>query len=287
MRHQGWSGQTLDLAGPFATRQGGEEEEIAMKTHAAIDVSELEAKVKRMYRAVADNPRGRYHFEMGRSLAERLGYPRPTLDRIAFGALESFAGVGYFFDLTGLQAGEVVLDLGSGSGMDTFIAALQVGEGGRVVGVDMTDAQLLKADRLRAEVGLHQVSFIEGRIEALPFDDASFDAVISNGVINLSPDKERVFREAARVLRPGGRLGIADIVTEFQLTEQIVCNVDLWASCIGGASQQDAYLLAVQAAGLSIERMKKNPYEFVSNQARKASATYGVRSISLLARKGR
>lgn len=121
------------------------------------------------------------------------------------------------------------------------------------------------------------------RIEQLPAPDGTVDCVISNGVINLCPDKGAVFAETARVLRPGGRLAIADIVTERQLTESIVCNVDLWASCIGGAAQRDAYREAIEAAGLRITRLRENPYRFLSEQARNASATYGVKSISLLA----
>jgi arsenite methyltransferase len=119
--------------------------------------------------------------------------------------------------------------------------------------------------------------------EALPAADAGFDCVISNGVINLSPDEKQVFAEAARVLRPGGRVAIADIVTEQQLTESIVCNPDLWASCIGGASQQDAYRQAIEDAGLCVQQFRPNWYQFLSARARDASATYGVRSISVLA----
>jgi ubiquinone/menaquinone biosynthesis C-methylase UbiE len=113
----------------------------------------------------------------------------------------------------------------------------------------------------------------------------SVDCVISNGVINLSPDKALVFREAARVLRPGGRLAVADIVTEKQLSEAIVCNADLWASCIGGAAQQDAYRIAIERAGLRIEQTRTNPYQFISDQALGASAIHGVHSISVLATK--
>jgi arsenite methyltransferase len=250
-----------------------------------VDVTELEAKVKQLYRAVAQQPDGSYHFEMGRALAERLGYPGQVLDRVPPGAVESFAGVGYFFDMAGLGDGERVLDLGSGSGMDAFVACLHVGRSGSVVGVDITREQLDKAERLRTAAGLEHVSFTEGHIEDLAFDDASFDVVISNGVINLVAEKERVFREAARVLRPGGRLAIADIVTEVALAPSIVCNTDLWASCIGGAAQRDAYQDAIEASGLRLEQMKKNPYEFLSGSARSASATYGVGSISLVARK--
>jgi ubiquinone/menaquinone biosynthesis C-methylase UbiE len=248
-----------------------------------VEADELDFKIREMYRLVAEQPAGAYHFEMGRALAERLGYAADLLDRLPAGAVESFAGVGSFFDLAGLVEGERVIDLGSGSGMDAFAAAALVGPTGRVVGVDFTVEQLDKARGLAARAGLDQVEFREGRIESLPVGDGSFDCVISNGVINLSPRKERVFAEAARVLRPGGRLAIADIVAERQLTDAIVANADLWASCIGGAAQQDVYRHAIEAAGLRIEVMRKNPYEFISEQARSASAKYGVNSISVLA----
>jgi arsenite methyltransferase len=251
---------------------------------ATVNATELETKVKDLYRHVAEQPQGAYHFEMGRPLAERLGYPADLLDGVPAEAIESFAGVGYFVDLADLRPGEHVMDLGSGSGMDTFIAAKLVGSSGRVVGVDFTLEQLAKARRLATAAGLRQVEFREGRIEALSgHDDRSFDCVISNGVINLSPDKDRVFAEAARVLRPGGRLVIADIVTDRQLTESIVGNADLWASCIGGAAQQDTYRQAIEDAGLRIEQTRSNRYQFLSAQASSASATYGVRSISLRA----
>ncbi|MCF6506635.1 methyltransferase domain-containing protein [Blastococcus sp. MG754426] len=258
---------------------------MAGTTSAAIDQDVLTGKVQDMYRAVARTPAQEFHFETGRALAERLGYPPEDLDRIPPGAIESFAGVGWFFDLADLQAGEAVLDLGSGSGMDAFFAALRVGPTGRVAGIDMTDAQLEKAERLREEHGIDHVAFRAGRIEQLPFPDAVFDAVISNGVINLTPDKEAVFAEAARVLRPGGRLAIADIVTEEALTEAIVSNVDLWASCIGGAPRREVYERAITAAGLRVEHVRPNRYEFLSEQARNASEQYGVRSVSVLARK--
>jgi SAM-dependent methyltransferase len=251
----------------------------------SVDTEELEAKVKDMYRHVADEPDADYHFELGRPLAERLGYPSETLDRIPEGAVESFAGVGYFFDLAELSEGEAVLDLGSGSGMDASFAAVQVGPSGSVVGIDFTAEQLGKARRLAEEAGLGQVEFREGRIEQLALDDASFDCVISNGVINLSPQKERVFAEAVRVLRPGGRLAIADIVSEQQLKESIVCDADLWASCIGGAAQQDAYRTAIGRAGFVIDEIRVNPYAFISERARSASEKYGVKSVSLLAHK--
>jgi arsenite methyltransferase len=249
----------------------------------AVDTAELTEKVQRMYRAVAAEPEGDYHFQLGRPLAERLGYPADVLDRIPDAAIESFAGVGYFFDLAELREGETVVDLGSGSGMDVFFAATQVGRSGRVIGVDFTPEQLAKARRLAGAGGFDRVEFREGRIERLPVEDGSADCVVSNGVINLSPEKGRVFAEAVRALRPGGRLAIADIVSEQQLKESIVCDADLWASCIGGAAQQDAYRESIEAAGLRIEEIRQNPYEFISKRARDASAKYGVKSVSLLA----
>src|ERR671931_2375020 len=140
-----------------------------------VDTRELEEKVQRMYRAVATEPGGAYHFELGRPLAERLGYPGEVLDRIPAGAIESFAGVGYFFDLAELREGERVIDLGSGSGMDAFVAASAVGAEGRVVGVDFTAEQLDKARRLASDGGLGQIEFREGRIEDLPAEPESFD----------------------------------------------------------------------------------------------------------------
>ena len=256
-----------------------------MSATPAVDVAELEARVKDMYRQVAEEPAGDYHFELGRSLAEDLGYPADVLDRIPDQSTESFAGVGYFFDLAELAARETVVDLGSGSGMDVLFAATPVGAEGKVIGIDFTESQLEKARRLAEAAGFAQVDLREGRIEDLPFEDESADCVISNGVINLAPDKHKVFAEAARVLRPGGRLVIADIVSEEQLKASIVCNAELWAACIGGAAQEDAYRQAIEGSGLEVEEIKENPYRFISERAVDASTRYGVKSVSIRARK--
>jgi ubiquinone/menaquinone biosynthesis C-methylase UbiE len=171
--------------------------------------------------------------------------------------------------------------------MDAFLAGRQVGPHGQVIGVDMTDAQLTKARRLAAREGHDNTRFEHGYIEAAPVADGWADAVISNGVINLCSDKAAVFREIARVLKPGGRLAISDIVTEQPLTEAIVCDVNLWASCIGGAMQQDAYRAAIEAAGLTIQTVQENPeYRFISDSAQGATDTFGVKSISVSATKG-
>lgn len=250
-----------------------------------VDVRALEAKVRAMYRQVALEPSAGFHFETGRGLAERLGYDPLVLDQVPAQAAESFAGVGHVFALAGLRAGETVVDLGSGSGLDAFVAAAQVGAEGTVIGVDFTPAQLDKARALAAQARIDHVRFLEGRIEDLPVPDGSADCVISNGVINLCPDKGRVFAEAARVLRPGGRLAIADIVTERPLADPIVADADLWASCIGGAAPEDRYRELIESAGLTVREVRRNPYEFLSESARGASVTYGVKSISLLATK--
>jgi arsenite methyltransferase len=252
-----------------------------------VDGDRLEAEVKAMYRRVARGEDAELHFEVGRSVAEHLGYPGRLLDAIPAEALASFAGVGYHLDLAALKPGEAVLDLGSGSGTDVFCAAVLVGESGRVVGVDITDAQLEKAARLRERAEFSQVEFVEAHIEELPFDDASFDAVLSNGVINLSPAKHRVFAEAARVLRPGGRLAIADIVSGHALKERTRRNVDLWAACIAGAIPRSNYLEALEAQGLHVEQLRRNDYRFISERALDACSTYEVQSLSLVAAKTR
>ena len=255
-----------------------------MTSTVSFDPRDLESKVKDMYRAVAENPRGEFHFEMGRAMAERLGYAPADLDRIPQAAIESFAGVGYYFDLAELRPGETVVDLGSGSGMDSFIAALKVGREGRVIGIDMTDAQLGKAERLRAAAGFANVAYQKGYIDRTSLEDASADVVISNGVINLAPDKAAVFREAARLLKPGGRLAISDIVTATQLPDTVVCNADLWAACIGGAMQDGDYRSAIEGAGLRVATIRDNPgYHFISANAKGAQQKWGVKSVSVLA----
>jgi arsenite methyltransferase len=249
-----------------------------------VDATALEQKVKAMYRDVALDPHGEFHFEMGRALAERLGYASADLDAIPGAAIDSFAGVGYYFDLAQLKPGEKVVDLGSGSGMDSFIAAGKVGKTGTVTGIDMTDEQLAKAERLRAATGFGNVSFSKGYITATGLADASCDAVISNGVINLALNKKSVFREAARLLKPGGRLALADIVTETQLPEGITCDATLWAACIGGAMQVGDYTSAIEAAGLRVTQVRDNPqYQFISTNAQGATRKYGVKSVSLVA----
>jgi ubiquinone/menaquinone biosynthesis C-methylase UbiE len=252
----------------------------------SLDVDKLEDAVKSVYQDVAEAPDEEYHFEMGRPLAERLGYPPEHLDQIPAEAMESFAGVGYYFDLAGIEDGDDVLDLGSGSGTDVFVAARHAGDAGSVTGLDMTAQQLEKARTLRDDAGLEHVSFEKGYIEDVPFDDGSFDVVVSNGVINLSPDKAQVFEEAHRVLAPGGRLAISDIISEEVMPESIKNDEDLWAACIGGAEQIDRYTTAIEAAGFSVTDVRENTqYEFVSERAANACRKYGVKSVTVRATK--
>jgi SAM-dependent methyltransferase len=251
-----------------------------------LDTADLTERVKGMYQEVALHPDHEFHFETGRALAERLGYPAAALDRIPAAAIDSFAGVGYFLDLAAITPGEVVLDLGSGSGTDAFLAALAAGEKGSAIGIDMTAEQLTKATDLAAGTGIANTEFRKGQIEDPPVDPASIDCVISNGVINLSPDKPAVFAAAAAALRPGGRLAIADIVTAMQLPEGVTCDASLWAACIGGAMQRDRYREIIEAAGFEILDLRENDrYRFVSDRADDATRKYGVTSISLLARR--
>jgi SAM-dependent methyltransferase len=236
-----------------------------------------------MYTEVAEHPEGEFHFLTGRPLAEGLGYDPGLLDRIPAQAIDSFAGVGHFFDLAGLREGECVVDLGCGSGTDLFCAAALVGPSGRAIGIDMTEAQLAKAARLRDAGGFAQVELVEARIEEVPLPDGIADCVISNGVINLAPDKGRVFAEVARLLRPGGRLALADIVSGRPLVERTRRKTDLWAACIGGAIPRDSYLAAIEDTGLRVQEARENDYAFLTAHALEACDKYGDVSVTLVA----
>src|SRR5262245_7122224 len=269
--------------GPAADEMSDAEALPQLDASSLIDGERLEAEVKAMYRQVAREEDEELHFIVGRRLAEHLGYARELLDAIPPEALASFAGVGHHLDLAAIKPGEDVLDLGSGSGTDAFCAAVLAGDSGQVTGVDITDEQLGKAGRLRDRDGIWKVEFVETRIEDLPFEDESFDVVLSNGVINLSPTKDRVFAETARVLRPGGRFSIADIVSGRPLTERTRRNVELWAACIAGAITRTKYLDGLEASGLEIQTVRRNDYRFISDRALDACSTYEVESVSVLA----
>ena len=201
-----------------------------MAVQTAPDVAILRREVQHKYTVVATNPAQTFHFNHGRPLAEMLGYPMDAVDAMPPQAVESFAGVGNPFSLGDLLPGETVLDVGSGSGFDCFIAGQAVGPTGKVIGVDMTEAMLNKARATARKMGLKQVEFRHGFAEELPVADASVDVVISNGVINLCPDKYRVFAEIFRALKPGGRLYLADVIVHKPVPDGAKANVDLWVA---------------------------------------------------------
>ncbi len=203
-------------------------DEIADDAAVMPDPEVLRWQVREKYRQVAARPADRFHFHTGRPLAARLGYDQDVVDRLPDRAVESFAGVAYPFSLRPLQPGERVVDVGSGAGFDSFVAADQVGASGRVVGVDMTAAMLDKARRTAALLGLAQVEFRDGLAEALPVEDGWADVVVSNGVINLCADKRAVLDEIHRVLRPGGVLQFADIANGRPVPAEAMRDVDLW-----------------------------------------------------------
>jgi len=199
-----------------------------MSFEVMVDPRILREQVKEKYREVAVHPSGEFHFHTGRVLAARLGYDDRLTASFPDAAVESFAGVANPFSLRSLSEGERVVDLGSGGGFDCFVAAIQVGTKGHVVGVDMTREMLLKARGAAAEMGLNHVEFREGLIEDLPVGDGWADVVVSNGVINLCADKRRIFSEIDRVLRPGGRIQFADIANGKPVPEEGIRNIDLW-----------------------------------------------------------
>jgi SAM-dependent methyltransferase len=183
------------------------------------------------------------------SYAKSIGYSNEELNDLPDNTVAAAAGCGNPTAIAGLNEGEVVLDLGSGGGLDAFIAAQIVGPSGKVIGVDMTDEMLNVARNSAEEMGIKNVEFRKGDIEDLPVEDQTVDVVISNCVINLAPDKDKVFREAYRVLKPGGRFSVSDIVTEGDLPEGVKDNPDEWASCVAGAIDGGSYMEKLKTAG--------------------------------------
>jgi arsenite methyltransferase len=198
-----------------------------MASEIPIDVDLLKREIKKTYASVSQEPDKDFVFPTGRAWAEDLDYP-PELASVPEAATESFAGVANPFSLGRLESGERVADLGCGAGTDTLVAAQMVGPDGSVKGIDMTPEMLTKAGTAKAELGVTNVEFFEGEIERLPFEDGTVDVVISNGVIDLVPDKDAVFAEIFRVLKPGGRIQIADVTIQNPVSEAGRRDIDLW-----------------------------------------------------------
>jgi len=198
-----------------------------MAVEIGVDVEVLKTEIKKTYASVSTEPDKDFVFPTGRPWAEDLGYPN-ELANVPEAAVQSFAGVANPFSLGRLQPGERVLDLGSGAGTDSLVAAQMVGPSGRVTGIDMTPEMLNQARQGAETMGASNVEFVEGEVERLPFPDSSFDVVISNGVIDLVPDKDAVFGEIFRVLEPGGRIQVADVTIQNPVSEEGKRNIDLW-----------------------------------------------------------
>jgi ubiquinone/menaquinone biosynthesis C-methylase UbiE len=239
--------------------------------------------VREMYSDVASHPERTFHFPTGRLACLFVGYPPEELDRIPAAATESFAGVGYPFAANVIRPGDTVLDIGSGSGTDTLIASLRAAPGGRVYGLDMTAAMREKLRANAAAMGATNVQVVEGNAEQIPLPDASVDVVTSNGVLNLVPDKASAFAEIARVLKPGGRLQIADIALRVPVSEKSRSDPKLWAECVVGAVVEDDYVAQLRAANLAVEIIRELDYfaGSVSESTRRAAHGLGAHAVVL------
>jgi arsenite methyltransferase len=215
-------------AGPHAGMTRRPRRELAMATSVTLDLDQLRSAIQDEYTEVASCPWKGFHFHTGRFLADRLGYPAERVESLPDPVVESFAGVGNPFSWGDLVPGDQVVDLGSGAGFDALLAAQMVGENGRIIGIDMTAAMLSKAYANAQLLGQPNIEFREGLLEALPVESESVDVVISNGVINLCPDKATVLGEAYRVLKPGGRIQIADIIVGKAVPDGAKQDIALW-----------------------------------------------------------
>jgi SAM-dependent methyltransferase len=224
---------------------------VSKVTAARVDRARLRAGIVAKYTEVAREPERGFHFHTGRPLARMLGYPDADVDRLPPRTVESFAGTGNPFSLGRLMTGETVVDLGCGAGFDTLQAALQVGASGSVIGIDMTPAMREKAEAGSGMLKLANVDIRDGFLEDLPVADGSVDVVISNGVLNLTPDKEAVMREVHRVLKPGGRFQVGDIVVHIDVPQDAKDDVELWSNCIAGALTQAEWEWVLRDVGFT------------------------------------
>lgn len=249
---------------------------------------EVTAAVRDMYTAVAATPQAHFHFPVGREGCRIAGYPDALLDGVPEAAVASFAGVGCPFNAGPIKSGEHVLDVGSGAGVDSFIAARAVGPSGQVSAVDITPAMVQKLRRISAEAGIGNLEVMDSSAEAVPLPDGSVDVVISNGALNLVPDKRRAAREMFRVLKPGGRVQIADIVIHRPVTPDCLDDPKLWAECVVGATVDDDYLDMFRDAGFEdVEIVRSYDYfaHSPSAETREIAEGFGARAIELRMRR--
>ena len=249
----------------------------------AVDLDELRASIRAEYAAVAAEPDRGFHFHTGYRLAAILGYPQEWIETLPPGAVASMAGTGNPFALGEIQPGERVVDCGSGAGADALIAARLVGASGRVIGIDMTPEMLAKARANAAEAGLTNVEFREGILEALPVETGWADVVISNGVLNLVPDKAAALAEMYRVLRLGGRLQAADIVLERPVSANSKQDVSLWTGCIAGGLLADELRELIAAAGFTTVEVAPGGEVFAGAPQASNAAAYGTRGAGIRA----
>lgn len=254
-------------------------------TQPLLDTEALRASVRDEYAAVATDPERGFHFHTGRSLAALLGYPDAWLDALPPDAVASMAGTGNPFALGEIRPGEHIVDCGSGAGADSLIAARLVGAEGRVIGVDMTPEMLDTARRAAAAACLDNVEFREGYLEALPVDDGWADVVISNGVLNLVPDKAAALAEMHRVLRPGGRLQVADIVLGRAVPEASKQDVSLWTGCIAGGLPEPQLAALVSAAGFVDVEILPGRDVFAGAPQHSSAAAFGTMGAGITGRR--
>ena len=250
-----------------------------------VDIELLRASIRTEYAVVASEPERGFHFHTGHRLAAILGYPTEWIEALPPGAVASMAGTGNPFALGDIVAGEHVVDCGSGSGTDALIAARLVGPTGRVIGVDMTPEMLAKARANAADAGLPNVEFREGVLEHLPVDTGWADVVISNGVLNLVPDKVAALAEMHRVLRPGGRLQIADIVLDRSVSATAKQDVSLWTGCIAGGLLADELRGLVESAGFADVELIAGGDVFADAPQHSNAAAYGTRGVGIRVRR--
>jgi arsenite methyltransferase len=251
----------------------------------AVDIEVLRASIRTEYAIVASEPERGFHFHTGHRLAAMLGYPPEWIEALPAGAVASMAGTGNPFALGDIAAGEHVVDCGSGSGTDALIAARLVGPTGRVIGVDMTPEMLAKARASAADAGLPNVEFREGVLEHLPVDTAWADVVISNGVLNLVPDKVAALAEMRRIIRPGGRLQIADIVLDRPVSASAKQDVGLWTGCIAGGLLADELVDLVGGAGFANVELFAGGDVFADAPQQSNAAAYGTRGVGIRGRR--